>query len=216
MPSFSATRCTLRVDARRVHLGHRRHHGAVDALVALDDVLGEEAAAFSLGMRGDVAHARRQVAPAVAVAVAGAARAQPIGLGVHYRADHVLGQAPYEFPRLHRPVLEPSASPPARACFLLDSSIAALVLSFEPVMSAIPDSKARAASHQSHPSSLCLHQLSRRDQKNRHGFPCLQHITWRRRGDSNPRDPGCGPNGFRDRRIQPLCHPSEGATKKVV
>ena len=24
------------------------------------------------------------------------------------------------------------------------------------------------------------------------------------------------PNGFRDRRIQPLCHPSEGATKKVV
>ena len=52
--------------------------------------------------------------------------------------------------------------------------------------------------------------------QNRHGFPCLQHITWRRRGDSNPRDPGCGPNGFRDRRIQPLCHPSEGATKKVV
>lgn len=42
-------------------------------------------------------------------------------------------------------------------------SIAALVLSFEPVMSAIPDSKAGAASHQSHPSSLCLHQLSRRD-----------------------------------------------------
>ena len=52
--------------------------------------------------------------------------------------------------------------------------------------------------------------------QNRHGFPCLQHVTWRRRGDSNPRDPGCGPNGFRDRRIQPLCHPSEGATKKVV
>ena len=51
--------------------------------------------------------------------------------------------------------------------------------------------------------------------QNRHGFPCLQHVTWRRRGDSNPRDPGCGPNGFRDRRIQPLCHPSEGATKKV-
>ena len=28
---------------------------------------------------------------------------------------------------------------------------------------------------------------------------------WRREGDSNPRDPH-GPNGFQDRRIQPLCH----------
>ena len=33
-------------------------------------------------------------------------------------------------------------------------------------------------------------------------------ISWRRRRDSNPRYPGCGQNGFRDRRIQPLCHPS--------
>ena len=32
-------------------------------------------------------------------------------------------------------------------------------------------------------------------------------IRWRRRGDSNPRDP-FGPNGFQDRRIQPLSHPS--------
>lgn len=32
--------------------------------------------------------------------------------------------------------------------------------------------------------------------------------SWRRRRDSNPRYPGCGQNGFRDRRIQPLCHPS--------
>ena len=52
--------------------------------------------------------------------------------------------------------------------------------------------------------------------QNRHGFRACKQSNWRRRGDSNPRDPGCGPNGFRDRRIQPLCHPSEGATKKVV
>src|ERR1700722_1373323 len=31
--------------------------------------------------------------------------------------------------------------------------------------------------------------------------------AWRRRGDSNPRDP-FGPNGFQDRRFQPLTHPS--------
>jgi hypothetical protein len=30
---------------------------------------------------------------------------------------------------------------------------------------------------------------------------------WRRRGDSNPRDP-FGSNGFQDRRFQPLTHPS--------
>jgi hypothetical protein len=30
---------------------------------------------------------------------------------------------------------------------------------------------------------------------------------WRRRRDSNPRDP-FGSNGFQDRRIQPLCHSS--------
>src|SRR5258708_8358697 len=31
--------------------------------------------------------------------------------------------------------------------------------------------------------------------------------AWRRRRDSNPRDP-FGPNGFQDRRIHPLCHSS--------
>src|SRR6195256_1768240 len=35
----------------------------------------------------------------------------------------------------------------------------------------------------------------------------LKCNRWRRRGDSNPRDP-FGPNGFQDRRIQPLSHPS--------
>src|ERR1700732_5622312 len=32
-----------------------------------------------------------------------------------------------------------------------------------------------------------------------------QKIKWRRGGDSNPRDP-FGPNGFQDRRFQPLTH----------
>ncbi len=30
-------------------------------------------------------------------------------------------------------------------------------------------------------------------------------LGWRRERDSNPRDP-CGPNGFQDRRVRPLCH----------
>jgi hypothetical protein len=30
-------------------------------------------------------------------------------------------------------------------------------------------------------------------------------LSWRRERDSNPRDP-CGPNGFQDRRVRPLCH----------
>lgn len=34
--------------------------------------------------------------------------------------------------------------------------------------------------------------------------PCF---AWRRRRDSNPRDPH-GPNGFQDRRFQPLTHSS--------
>ena len=36
---------------------------------------------------------------------------------------------------------------------------------------------------------------------------CLAGFLWRRGGDSNPRDP-FGPNGFQDRRFQPLTHPS--------
>ena len=38
-------------------------------------------------------------------------------------------------------------------------------------------------------------------------------IVWRRRRDSNPRTPE-GVNGFRDRRIQPLCHPSVWVTRR--
>jgi hypothetical protein len=33
----------------------------------------------------------------------------------------------------------------------------------------------------------------------------------RKGGDSNPRDRSTRPNGFQDRRIQPLCHPSEAS-----
>src|SRR5712692_9722467 len=35
----------------------------------------------------------------------------------------------------------------------------------------------------------------------------VEQTGWRRRRDSNPRDP-CGPNGFQDRRFQPLTHSS--------
>ena len=35
-----------------------------------------------------------------------------------------------------------------------------------------------------------------------------RRTSWRRRWDSNPRGP-FGPNGFQDRRLQPLGHPSE-------
>src|SRR5207253_7755051 len=49
-------------------------------------------------------------------------------------------------------------------------------------------------------------------------YPCLRYVVspmspgrtlevWRRRRDSNPRDP-FESNGFQDRRIQPLCHSS--------
>src|SRR5438105_15952682 len=40
--------------------------------------------------------------------------------------------------------------------------------------------------------------------------------TGMRRGwDSNPRKP-CGFSGFQDRRIRPLCHPSEAITTEVL
>ncbi len=94
--------------ARGVHLGDRRRHCAVDALVALDDVLGEEAAAAQLGYaKRDVADARREVAFAVAVAAVGASCAQLVCLGVHYRVDHVLGERPYQFPQVDQAILEP-------------------------------------------------------------------------------------------------------------
>ena len=38
-----------------------------------------------------------------------------------------------------------------------------------------------------------------------------KHKEWRRGWDSNPRDP-FGPNGFQDRRSQPLSYPSVGVS----
>ena len=48
----------------------------------------------------------------------------------------------------------------------------------------------------------------RRKKGRRPTAPALT-FKWRRGRDSNPRTPE-GVNGFRDRRIQPLCHPSVG------
>ena len=91
-----------------VHLGHRRHDRAVDALVALDHVLREEAARPQLRYpHRDAADARDQVALAVAVAAVGASRAQLVGPGAHDRVRDVLGDAPHEPPRVHRSVFEP-------------------------------------------------------------------------------------------------------------
>ena len=39
-------------------------------------------------------------------------------------------------------------------------------------------------------------------------LPSAIFDLWRKGGDSNPRDGVRPPNGFQDRRIQPLCHPS--------
>ena len=41
-------------------------------------------------------------------------------------------------------------------------------------------------------------------------------ICWRRRRDSNPRTRGYRINGFRDRRIQPLCHPSAWGERRAI
>ena len=49
--------------------------------------------------------------------------------------------------------------------------------------------------------SVNEHESSRRR------LPCGKRVRWRRRRDSNPRDP-FGPNGFQDRRFQPLTHSS--------
>jgi hypothetical protein len=45
-------------------------------------------------------------------------------------------------------------------------------------------------------------------------FPEMRSI-WRRGRDSNPRDP-FGPNGFQDRRFQPLTHPSTADSTAFV
>ena len=47
----------------------------------------------------------------------------------------------------------------------------------------------------------------RRTSSNHSAARRVTQTCWRRRGDSNPRDP-FEPNGFQDRRFQPLTHPS--------
>ncbi len=78
-----------------VHLGDGGHEGAVHALVALDHVVGEEAA------RAELRDAQRQRADAggeaalpVAVAAVRPAAAQLVGLGVHHGIHDLLGEAP--------------------------------------------------------------------------------------------------------------------------
>ena len=119
--------------ARGAHLGHRRGHGAVGSLVALDDVLGEEAAAAQLGYaQRDVADARGQVALAVAVAAVGASGAQLVDLGVHHRVDRSFTRAIINSLRLFEPssnlgIIAYSGMLSARL------SIAAFVLSQNPL-----------------------------------------------------------------------------------
>lgn len=76
--------------------------------VAPDDVLGEEAAGPQLRYAHcDVAHACDQVVLAVAVAAVGVAGARLVCFSVHDGAHDVLGEMPYELPRLDQLVLEP-------------------------------------------------------------------------------------------------------------
>ena len=51
------------------------------------------------------------------------------------------------------------------------------------------------------------HNRARYTKKRAAGARCVKQ-WWRRRRDSNPRTRGYRINGFRDRRIQPLCHSS--------
>lgn len=74
--------------AGRVHLGHGRHDGPVDALVALEYVLGEEAPRAQLRHpERQRAHARREHALAIAVPAVARGPAELVGLGVHDLVD---------------------------------------------------------------------------------------------------------------------------------
>ena len=81
--------------AGRVHLGHGRHERAVDALVALEDVLGQEAARPELGdSQVERAHACLEAAVPVAVPAVGPIAAELVGLLVHDGVDNLLGEQP--------------------------------------------------------------------------------------------------------------------------
>ena len=91
-----------------VHLDHGGHEGEIDALVAFDHLLREEAAGAQLG------DARRQCAGAggkrpleVAVAAVGTASAQLVGPGVHHGVLELLGKPAEQIPHVDDVVVEP-------------------------------------------------------------------------------------------------------------
>ena len=91
-----------------VHLRHGGHEGAVHAPVALDHVLGEEAARPELGdSQVERAHARLERAVAVAVPAVGPAAAQLVGLRVHHGVHDLLGEAPEQLLHVDGAVVEP-------------------------------------------------------------------------------------------------------------
>lgn len=94
--------------AGRVHLGHGRHERAVDTLVALEDVLREEAARPEFGdSQVERAHARLERAVAVAVPAVGPIAAELVGPLVHDGVDHLLGEQPEQRLDVDHPVGRP-------------------------------------------------------------------------------------------------------------
>ena len=90
-----------------MHLGNRHDGRAVDALVALEDVL-EEAARPELGdSQVERAHARLERAVAVAVPAVGPLAAELVGLLVHDGVDHLLGEQPEQRLDVDHPVGRP-------------------------------------------------------------------------------------------------------------
>lgn len=91
-----------------VHLRHGGHEGAVHAPVALNHVLGEEAARAQLGdTKRQRAHAGGERPLAVAVAAVHPAAAQLVGLRVHHGVHDLLGEAPEQLLHVDGAVVEP-------------------------------------------------------------------------------------------------------------
>lgn len=81
-----------RSTAGSAYLGHRRDERAVDAPVALEDVLGEEAARPELrDPQIEHIHACHEAA-SVAVPIVGPIAAEPVNLGVHDGGNHLHGK----------------------------------------------------------------------------------------------------------------------------
>lgn len=80
-------------ERRVVHLGRRHDEHAVDALVALEDVLGEETARPELGdSQVELAHACLEAAVPVAVPAVGPIASELVGLLVHDGVHDLLGE----------------------------------------------------------------------------------------------------------------------------